>query len=320
MDPGVGSPLSAASRKPPPPPPPTVGGMPIEDVRTAGELAGRVTAALRRVMPPGARRDRLVDALDTAFAGDRAPVDAAACRAIEKLAHRHSRHLELHLEPAGIAVGGGAAEELPGWAPPDPAGIARRSGGVGGVRHLGGGVWLVTLDSLEPLGCARPFLEAAHTLAGGADRVVLDLRANGGGDPATVATVAGWLLGDESRQLSVVLYAGHRRQWWTPQLAPGTAFTGEVAVLISGRTYSSAEALAYHLAVRGRATLIGETTRGAADHVVPVRVARQVLALLPEAEVRDVETGANWEGTGVVPHLAFPAENALERAVQDFGL
>jgi peptidase S41-like protein len=291
--------------------------MGIEDVRTTGELVGRLTGQLRRIMPPGARRERLVDALDSTFAGDRAPVDAAGCRAIETVAQRHSRHLELHLEPSGIAVGGAPDDEMPGWPPPDPAAIARRSGGIGAVRHLDHGDCLITLNSLEALGSARPYLEAATTLARAADRVILDLRANGGGDPATAAAVAGWLLGDASRQLSVVLYAGYRRQWWTPELACGTAFTGEVTVLISNRTYSSAEALAYHLAVRNRATLIGETTRGAADHVIPVRLAKQVLALLPEAEVRDIETGGNWEGVGVLPHVPYPAENALHRALTD---
>jgi hypothetical protein len=287
--------------------------MAIEDVRTVGELAGRLTDRLRRLMPAGARLARLTADLDAAFAGDGSPVGEATCATIATLAHRHSRHLELHFRPDGT----GGEVEMPGWPPPDPEAIRSRAGGVGAVRRLGDGTCLLTLDTLDALGPARPFLDAAAELTRGSRHLVLDLRANGGGDPGTVAYVAGWLLGDESRQLSEVIYRNRRRQWWTADRPPGTAYTGEVTVLVSARTYSSAEALAYHLEVRGRVRVVGETTRGAADHVVPVHLARRVLGLLPEAEVRDTETGANWEGAGVVPHLACPAADALERALDE---
>jgi C-terminal processing protease CtpA/Prc len=100
-----------------------------------------------------------------------------------------------------------------------------------------------------------------------------------------------------------------------PSIASCVPADVEVAVLTSSRTFSSAEALAYHLAVRGRVTVVGESTRGAADHVVSVRLPPQVLGLLPEAEVRDSHTGANWEGDGVIPDIAAPADAALEAAL-----
>jgi C-terminal processing protease CtpA/Prc len=86
-------------------------------------------------------------------------------------------------------------------------------------------------------------------------------------------------------------------------------------VLTSPRTYSSAEALAYHLQARGRATVVGEPTRGAADHVTPVRLTPQVQGFLPEAEVRDAVTGGNWEGSGVLPDVTHPHVTALEAAL-----
>ena len=59
---------------------------------------------------------------------------------------------------------------------------------------------------------------------------------------------------------------------------------------------------------------MGGTTPGAADHVTPVRVTEHVRAVLPEAYVRDAVTGANWEGSGVVPDLPCDPAVALERA------
>jgi C-terminal processing protease CtpA/Prc len=141
----------------------------------------------------------------------------------------------------------------------------------------------------------------------------VDLRANGGGEPATVALIAGLVLGDDSVQLSEVRYRDRRRQWWTPDLPVGTAVGAAVpvAVFTSRRTFSSGEALAYHLQVRRRVAVVGERTPGAADHVTPIRLAPTVLGILPEARVTDVATGGNWEGHGVQPDIPCAADDAV---------
>jgi C-terminal processing protease CtpA/Prc len=165
---------------------------------------------------------------------------------------------------------------------------------------------------------AAPYLHAAFALLHGSRGVVLDLRRNGGGDPGTVTLVLDWLLGDRPTHVSDVIYRDRTRQWWTTgplgQLAlpAGTP----VAVLISGRTFSSGEALAYHVQSHGRARLVGERTPGAADHITPVRVTSDVRAFVPEAVVRDAITGSNWAGTGVVPDVACDAAEALEAALE----
>jgi C-terminal processing protease CtpA/Prc len=90
-----------------------------------------------------------------------------------------------------------------------------------------------------------------------------------------------------------------------------------VAVLTSARTFSSAEALAYHLQVRRRVVVVGEATPGAADHVTPIRLAPTVLGLLPEAYVTDAVTGVNWEGRGVQPDVPCRVDAALSVAVRE---
>jgi C-terminal processing protease CtpA/Prc len=119
--------------------------------------------------------------------------------------------------------------------------------------------------------------------------------------------IAERLLGDDARHLSDVVHRDRVRQWWTADRPPGTALTQPLEVLVSGRTYSSAEALAFHLQARGRASVVGGPTRGAADHITPIRVTRQVLGFLPETYVRDAVTGGNWEGTGVLPSPVSPS-------------
>ena len=89
-----------------------------------------------------------------------------------------------------------------------------------------------------------------------------------------------------------------------------------MSVLVGAGTFSSGEGLAYHLQSRGRARVVGQRTPGAADHITPVRVTGHVRALLPEARVRDAATGANWEGTGVVPDLPCEPDETLTTAIE----
>jgi C-terminal processing protease CtpA/Prc len=278
---------------------------------TVAELTASLVRWLDRLMPADTRTDDLVRTLDETFGADRRPVTAAACERIERTAHRYSRHLELLFDPGGI---GDPDVDSPGWPPTDPEEVACRAAAVREVRRLPGGVCVIRVDGLDPLGLAQPYVDAAFALARCATGIVLDLRHNGGGDPATVARIAGLLLGDTSVHLSTVVYRDRERQWWTPELPTGTATAANLAVLVGPGTFSSGEALAYHLRAHDRATLVGAPTPGAADHITPIRLTAQVTGHLPEAYVRDAVTGGNWEGRGVVPDV--PSEDPETTAVE----
>jgi C-terminal processing protease CtpA/Prc len=88
-----------------------------------------------------------------------------------------------------------------------------------------------------------------------------------------------------------------------------------VAVLVSGRTFSSGEALAYHLQARDRVTIVGERTPGAADHVTDIRLAATVTGELPSGYCTDSVTGTNWEGRGVAPQVDCAADDAIAAAL-----
>jgi hypothetical protein len=282
---------------------------------TVGTLASDLCAWIDRLFPDADRGERLKRALDERFGDDGRAVTAELCREIEAVAHGFSRHFALEYVADGSLV---PDSEPPGWPPQDPREVQLRAGSVGEVTRDPDGMGLLALEGQDGVHIAAPYLEAAFTLLRGARGVVLDLRRNGGGDLGTVTLVLDWLLGGEPTHICDVVYRDRTRQWWTTGRLADLAPPPEtpVSVLISERTFSSGEGLAYHLQSRGRGRLVGQRTPGAADHITPVRLSGHVRALLPEARVRDAVTGTNWEGTGVVPDIPCEPAEARDAAIE----
>ena len=96
--------------------------------------------------------------------------------------------------------------------------------------------------------------------------------------------------------------------------------TATVYLLTSNRTASAGEHLSLSLKRSGRATLIGETTRGAGHYGGEVPVGSGYGAWIPVGRTFDPDTGAGWEAVGVTPHKAVPAEAALDEALRLAGV
>jgi C-terminal processing protease CtpA/Prc len=264
------------------------------------------------LFPDAERGARLKAALLDRFGEDQRAVSADVCAEIEAVAWRFARHLALEYAADGTLT---PDVQAPGWEPQDPDEVRARAASVRLVERRRDGIGVLALDGLDRVDICAPYVEAALELLHGCGGLVLDLRANGGGDPGTVALVLDRLTGPDPIHISDVVYRERTRQWWTaggPQALPSAT---PVVALIGSATFSSGEALAYHLQSRGRARLVGQATPGAADHVTPIRVSAHVRALLPEAYVRDAVTRSNWEGVGVQPDLACAEDEALDRAL-----
>ena len=284
---------------------------------TVGALVWDLCAWIDRLFPDAERGERLKRALDGRFGDDARAVTGDVCHEVEEVAHAFSRHLALEYVADGSLV---PDTEPPGWPPQDPREVALRAGSVGEVTRHPDGVGVLALNGLDGVHIAAPYLKAAFALLRGARGVVLDLRRNGGGDPGTVTLVLDWLLGGEPTHISDVIYKDRTRQWWTTGRLADVATPPEtpVSVLVSERTFSSGEALAYHLQSQGRGRVVGQPTPGAADHITPVRLTSHVRAFLPEARVCDAVTATNWEGAGVMPDIPCEPAEALKAAIEEF--
>ncbi|GAA4969968.1 S41 family peptidase [Yinghuangia aomiensis] len=191
-------------------------------------------------------------------------------------------------------------------------------GGAPRVELLDGGVAVVEMaPMLFPLDWAAEPLGAALTLAARAQALIVDLRANRGGDPDTVAFVCSHLL-DKRTHLNTMYWRDGERseQSWSQPHVPGTRFGGSkpLYVLTSGTTFSAAEELAYDLQQLGRAVVVGERTRGGAHPCQGWTVHPHLEATVPVGRAVNPVSGTNWEGTGVEPDEPCAAADALERA------
>jgi hypothetical protein len=97
-------------------------------------------------------------------------------------------------------------------------------------------------------------------------------------------------------------------------------FDAKVYVLTSGYTGSAAEHFALALKRTGRATLIGEATGGAGHYGGVRRIDDRFAVFIPVGRTFDQDTGKGWEGDGVAPHVAVPAERALAEALTRSGV
>jgi C-terminal processing protease CtpA/Prc len=186
--------------------------------------------------------------------------------------------------------------------------------GIARVERLDGNVGYLDLRLVADPQVGGRAIAAAMELVSHTYALIIDLRRNRGGSPAGVIFWNSYLFPDDQTHLNSIYdgASGQTRQYWSLAYLPGERYLARpVYVLTSGETFSGGEELCYNLKARGRATLIGETTRGGAHPTDVYPVSATVEITVPNARSINPVTGTNWEGTGVEPDLAVPAPTAL---------
>ncbi|MFJ3979266.1 S41 family peptidase [Streptomyces sp. NPDC090021] len=191
--------------------------------------------------------------------------------------------------------------------------------GVRRVERLDGGVTLVDLRLIATAAEGAAVIGAAMQLAAHGSALVLDLRACRGGSPEGAAMWCSYFFPDDQVHLNDIYErsTGTTRQYWTLAHLPAPRYLDRpVYVLTSALTFSGGEDVAYTLQAHGRAVVVGETTRGGAHPTDRHAVSEHVLVAVPTARTISTVTGGNWEGVGVVPDIAVPADQALDAALK----
>ncbi|MER6395568.1 S41 family peptidase [Kitasatospora sp. NPDC001603] len=193
--------------------------------------------------------------------------------------------------------------------------------GVRRVEQLDDGVAYIDVRLIPDAEGGAAVVGAALQLAAGSRALVLDLRACRGGAPEGAAMWCSYFFPDDQVHLNDIYdrASGATRQFWTSAHLPAPRYLDRpVYVLTSAVTFSGGEDVAYTLQAHGRATLIGETTRGGAHPTDRYPVTEHIMVTVPTARTISPVTGTNWEGVGVVPDVAVPADRALDAALDAF--
>jgi hypothetical protein len=184
------------------------------------------------------------------------------------------------------------------------------------VERLAGNVGYLDFRFFASADQAAPTATAALGFLANCDAIIIDLRQNGGGDPTQIQFMSSYFF-DKPTHLNDIYNRSedHTENFWTLPYVPGPKLEKvDLYILTSSNTFSGAEEFSYNMKNLKRATLIGETTGGGA-HPVEAKVVQNKFVLgIPYERAINPITKTNWEGTGVAPDIAIPADQAFNKA------
>ncbi len=172
---------------------------------------------------------------------------------------------------------------------------------------------------------------------------IFDLRTNIGGTPNILNAVLPFFFGTRTMVSNVEIRDGlpgarqappdpenqrldappgmiRTARFVTPQPDERRLYGATVYLLTSTRTGSAAEGFGFAFQRTGRGTTVGEATYGAGHFGGIVPIDERLAVFIPFGRPYDPATNLGWEGTGVVPRIAVPAERALAEALVRSGV
>lgn len=193
----------------------------------------------------------------------------------------------------------------------------RENFGVAKVEILKGNIGLIQLNYFTNPNWVGEIYTAAMNYVANTDALILDLRNNGGSmHPDAIPFLCSYFFAEPVHLNDIYWRPEHfTRQFWTYPLVPGKRYLQKpIYVLISQRTFSGAEEIAYDLQNLKRATLIGQTTGGGAHGGGDRRLNDHFFVWIPIGRAINPISKTNWEGVGVKPDVEVASNKALYTA------
>jgi C-terminal processing protease CtpA/Prc len=226
----------------------------------------------------------------------------------------HDKHLRVRYSNQVIAERGPQREPTAEEREQRKRDLTWMNHGFAKVERLPGNIGYLEFYNFMDEELGADTVAAAMNFINGTDALIIDMRQNGGGNPAMVALVCSYLFGPEPVHLNDLYWREGNRtdEFWTRKEVSGKRYLNkDVYVLTSKRTFSGAEEFTYNLKNLKRATIVGETTGGGAHPGGMFRLDEHFGAFVPTGRAISPITKTNWEGTGVTPDVNVPADQAL---------
>ncbi|MCZ6701926.1 MAG: S41 family peptidase, partial [Ignavibacteria bacterium] len=146
--------------------------------------------------------------------------------------------------------------------------------------------------------------------------LIIDLRQGNGGDVSGVTYLIGRFFKNKRRLIMTYYSPIHPpiEQWTTVDNDP-RYLDKPVYVLINHTTGSGLESTAYHLKHMGRATIVGEQSKGACYNGSIRSLEHGISAFIPHGNPVSPITNTNFEGIGVIPDISSQSRDALDSAI-----
>jgi hypothetical protein len=274
-----------------------------------GYIFPKKAVEMRQAVREQARRGRYDHIANARALADTLTVDL---RAVSR-----DRHLEVVYQSRGVR------DEVPDQQPSaeerrELDTYARRANyGLERAERLPGNVGYLEIRSFN-FDAARvdSALSAAMNFLANTAALIIDVRRNGGGEPAMVAAVCSYLL--PANRLINKFFWRPQNRWdeFRTSAVSGRHYgtTRPVYVLTSDGTFSGAEEFAYDIQTQRRGEVVGDTTGGGAHPGGMRRVTEHFGVWVPSGRAVNPVTGTNWEGTGVRPDVPVASSEALRTA------
>lgn len=236
-------------------------------------------------------------------------------------------HLRVAVSPPGGPRGPRAPRPSDGPAIQDPKWIAD------GVAYVRFSMFDGSPESLATL-------EAFMKDHADAKAIIFDARGHHGGGPDEMDVILPYLFAQPTRLVTLDLaqsvvdaleeppqdpaYMRHvvgppgvyRREHWVTPNAETRLRGAKVFYLTSRATASAGEHLALALQRTHRGVLVGERTAGANHFGGFEPLGAGLTAFVPVGRAFNPDTGQDWEGVGLTPDVAVPADQALDKALE----
>ncbi len=156
--------------------------------------------------------------------------------------------------------------------------------------------------------------EAMLHLLDSANGAIIDLRECRGGTPEMVQFIFSHFLTQESFLIDKLYWRpdGKVYEYWTIEnLKYSIPEDRPIIILISGRTASACEAFAYNFQAFSRGTIVGLSSRGAANPGSAFELSEGFSIFISVGLVENAATKTNWGAEGVIPDISANYQDAL---------